>query len=148
MPWTVIYYPKDGCPPSQGWSPTRRKCTTMIEFGTYIKLTKLIIGQNCHGWSPPIIPRMVTHQKEVYCRLRILQLNLTHKTNIRWQLPWMDSPSPGWPPTIARMVINHPKYGYQPFKRWSLIFQIMVPNDPQNGHPSSSEWSTRQGVWL
>ena len=33
------------------------------------------------GWSPPN-PRMVTHQKEVYYRLGISDLDLTHKTNL------------------------------------------------------------------
>ena len=32
------------------------------------------------GWSPTI-PSMVNHQKEVYYRLRIENLELTHKIN-------------------------------------------------------------------
>ena len=51
-----------------GWcSPTnlrmvtqRRKCTDM-EFGTYTLLTKLTLGDNCHGKSPSI-HRMVIHK--------------------------------------------------------------------------------------
>ena len=40
------------------------------------------------GWSLTN-PRMVTHQKEVYFKLEIWQLNITHKTNTRGHLPWM-----------------------------------------------------------
>ena len=48
---------------------------TDFEFGTYTFLTKLTPGDNCHGWSPTI-PRMVTHQKDVYYRLGLaLRLN-------------------------------------------------------------------------
>ena len=54
-----------------------------------------------------------------------------------------DFPSPGWPPPIAWMVIHHPKYDYQPFKRWSTIFQITVPNDPQDGQTPSPRKVTR-----
>ena len=63
---------QEGHPPTQGWSPSRRKRTTNVEFGNYTILTKLTLGDNCHGWSPTIhrmVPtnlRMVTHQKEVY----------------------------------------------------------------------------------
>ena len=55
----------DGHPPTKGWSPARRKYTTDSEFGTYLYLTKLRPGDNCHGRSPTT-PRMVTHFKEVY----------------------------------------------------------------------------------
>ena len=34
-----------------GWSPIRRKGTTDMEFGNYALLTKLTLGDNCHGWS-------------------------------------------------------------------------------------------------
>ena len=38
----------------------------------------------------PTNPRMVTNQpKDVYYRLGIWHLHFTHKTNTRWQLPWM-----------------------------------------------------------
>ena len=60
----------------------------------------------------PTNPRMVTQQKEVYYRLGIRQLHLTHKTNTRWHMPWMvtyhpyegDPPTQGWSPTNPRMV--------------------------------------------
>ena len=60
------------------------------------------------GWLPTK-QGMVTHQEEVYCRIGIWHLNLTHKTNIRWQLPWM--------------VTHHPKDGHQK----------MVTHFPNNG---------------
>ena len=37
-PRMVSHQPKDGQPPTQGWSPTRRKCTKDLEFGTYTLL--------------------------------------------------------------------------------------------------------------
>ena len=39
--------------------------------------------------------------------------------------------------TIARMVIHHQKYGHQLSRRWSPNFQMMVPNDPQDGQTPS-----------
>ena len=30
----VSHQPKDGQPPTLGWSPTKKKCTTDLEFGT------------------------------------------------------------------------------------------------------------------
>ena len=50
---------------------------------------------------------MVTHQKEVYYRLRIWHLDLTHKTKTR-----PDDNLYGWSPTIPRMVTHHPKDGH------------------------------------
>ena len=65
-PRMVTHQHKDGHPPNQRWSPTWRKCTTDMEFGTYTLLTKIRLGENYHGWSPTN-PRMVTHQpKEVH----------------------------------------------------------------------------------
>ena len=57
----VTHQSKNGHPLTLGWSPTRRKCTTDLEFGTYTLLSKLTPGDNCHGWSPTI-PRRVTRQ--------------------------------------------------------------------------------------
>ena len=57
---TVTYHPLEGHPPTHGWSPTKRKCTTDLEFGTFTLLTKLTLGDNCHGWSPSI-HRMITY---------------------------------------------------------------------------------------
>ena len=61
IPWRVTRQPKeDGHQPTQGWSPTKRKCTTDLQFGIYTLLTKLTLGDNCYGWSPSI-HRMVPH---------------------------------------------------------------------------------------
>ena len=57
-PRMVTHQPKDGHPPNQRWSPTWRKCTTDMEFGTYTLLTKLTSVDN---WSSTN-PRMVTRQ--------------------------------------------------------------------------------------
>ena len=48
----------DGCPPTQGWPPTKRKYTTDMEFTT--KLKKLKPSDNCHG-QLSTIPMIVTH---------------------------------------------------------------------------------------
>ena len=65
--------PQDGRPPSKGWSPNRKNCTTTMCFGTYTKLIKLITGGICHGWSP-IIRMMVPHQpKDSYLPKEKLQ---------------------------------------------------------------------------
>ena len=48
-------------------------------------------------------------------------------------------------PTLVRMVIHHTKYGHQRYKRWSHIFQIKVPDDPQDGQrPSQGGSLTNQ----
>ena len=76
---------------------------------------------NCHGW---LFPRMVTrhpkdghppsktYQKEVYYRLEIWHMDLTHKIKTRLKLLWMVShhqqdgllPSKGWLPTIQNLT--------------------------------------------
>ena len=63
---------------------------------------------------------MVTHQKEVYYRLRISNLDLTHKTKARWKPPWMVTyyskgghpPTKGWSPTNPRMVTHQKELLY------------------------------------
>ena len=102
------------------------------------------------GWSPTI-PRMVPQQREVYYKLGIYYLNLTHKTIFIQQLPWMvtnqpqEGPTPKacyrlgvWhltdktnncqrcSPAIPRMVTHHPKDGHSQSKIWSLPFPKMV----------------------
>ena len=32
LSWMITYHPKDGHPPTKGWSPNRRKYTTDSEF--------------------------------------------------------------------------------------------------------------------
>ena len=58
IPRGVTHQPEDGHSPNQRWSPTWRKCTTDMKFGTYTLLTKLTHVDNCHEWSPTIL-RMV-----------------------------------------------------------------------------------------
>ena len=96
IPRRVTRQPKDGHPPPQGWSPTRRKCTTFLEFGICTLLTKLTPGDNCHRWSSTIPKmvhptqgwstnnlRMVTHQRGVCSIQGIWHLDLTYQTNTR-----------------------------------------------------------------
>ena len=61
MPWRVSHQPQNGHPATRGWSPTRRKCTTDMKFGTQTLLTKWTLVDNCHGWSPTI-HWMLAHQ--------------------------------------------------------------------------------------
>ena len=49
-----------------GWSPAKRKCISDLEFGNYTLLTKLIPGDNCHGWSPTIPGRVNVQPKDGY----------------------------------------------------------------------------------
>ena len=103
----------DGHLLSQGWLPTRRKCTTIMGFGTYIKLTKLIISDNCHKWSP-IIPRMVPHQpKDGH--------------------PPSGDKGHGWGLTIPWRATHHCKDGHHPSKIWLPAFQNLVTYFPNNG---------------
>ena len=69
--------------------------------------TTLIRAHGC-SWAF-VTTHEVTHQKELYYRLGIWQLHITHKTNNRWQLP--------------RMVTYHPYYAWPPTQGWS-------PNNP------------------
>ena len=114
------------------------------------------------GWSPTN-PRMVTLQKEVYYRLGIWHLDLTHKLR-----PGDNCQS--WSPAIPRMVTNQPKDGHPPRRKydtdselgtetpknkicyrfrtwhldlshkpslgwWSPIILRMVTHQPKDGHP-------------
>ena len=59
----------------------------------------------------------------MYYRLKIWHLDLTHKIKTRWSAGW-SAPSPGWSPTIQRMVTSH-----QPCKGWSpTIPNLKVTN--------------------
>ena len=99
--------------PSQGWSPQPE--VGHQPEGSVVQTWNLALKFNSQnenqmktsmdghlpslGWSPTN-QRMVTHLKEVYCRLGIWHLYLTHKTKTRWQLPWMvpNKPKDGHPP--------------------------------------------------
>ena len=66
------------------------------------------------GWSPTN-QSMVSNPKEVQYRHGIWYLNLTHKTNTRWQLPTMDGhlPSLELSPTNQRMVDHQKEVQYR-----------------------------------
>ena len=61
----VAHQTKDGHPPTLGWSPARKKCTTDLEFGTYTLQAKLTPDYYCHGWSPTIPQRVTRQPKDV-----------------------------------------------------------------------------------
>ena len=50
-------------------------------------------------------------------------------------------PSPGWSPTIPRMVTQMPMDGHQPFQVWSPKFQQMATHHSKDSHPPSLGWS-------
>ena len=79
---------KDGHPPSKGWSPTIQRMVT----------------HHPKDGHPPF----KIYQKEVYYRLEIWNLALTHKIKTRCSAAGQP-PSPGWSPTIRRMVTHHQK---------------------------------------
>ena len=126
MPRMVTHQPKDGHPPTQGWSPTKRKCTTDLVFGTHIiSLTKLTpqVTTAMDGHLPslaglPTNPRMVIHQpKDSHpqegsviptCNLSLYSQNERQVTTA------MDGhlPSLGGSPTNPRMVSHQPKDGH------------------------------------
>ena len=92
-------------PPIQRWSPTGRKYTNNLALWLNSQNnSQATISLHGHlpslGWSTNN-PRMVTNQlkdghpnKEVYYRLSIWHLHIAHKTNTRWQLPWMVTYNP------------------------------------------------------
>ena len=149
--WHIDLRPGDNC---QEWSPTIPRMVTPQPkdghslTGSIIQTRNLALRLNSQDkdqvttarnghlssrvWSPTNL-RMVTHQKEVYYRLGIWHLDLTHKTMTRWQLPWM--------------VTYHPLDGHPPSKIWSPTFQNMVTiqklvtHQAKEGHPPSPVWS-------
>ena len=99
------------------------------------------------GWSPTN-PRMVTNQKEVYYKLGIWHLDLTHKKKAI-QLPWMVTYHP-------KDVHPQPKDGHPPeesvVQTWNLAIRFnsqnesqvstwMVTYHPYDGHPPTQGWS-------
>ena len=110
----VTYPPLEGHPPTQGWSPTRRKCITDLEFGIYTLLTKSAPGDNCHGWSPGI-PRRVSHlpkdghppegsMLQIWILAPILRPQKLGQVKIARN---GHLPSLAWSPTNPRMVTLH-----------------------------------------
>ena len=71
----------------------------------------------------PTIPRMVTHQKEVYCRHGIWHLDNSQNEH-RMHRMVTHHPKDG---------IHYPKYGHKPSQRWLPFFKRMVTNHAQNG---------------
>ena len=99
-----------------------------MELGTYTLLTKLILGDNCHGWSPTI-HRMVPHQPEdghppegIVLKTGNLAFTL-YSQKLQRMITAMDGhlPSLGWSPTNLRMV-THQKEVYYRFGIWHLYF--------------------------
>ena len=99
------------------------------------------------GWSPTN-PRMVNNQKEVYYKLGIWHLDLTHKKKAI-QLPWMVTYHP-------KDVHPQPKDGHPPeesvVQTWNLAIRFnsqnesqvstwMVTYHPYDGHPPTQGWS-------
>jgi len=91
---------------------------------------------------------MVTHQKEVYYKLGIWHLDLTHKKKAI-QLPWMVTYHP-------KDVHPQPKDGHPPeesvVQTWNLAIRFnsqnesqvstwMVTYHPYDGHPPTQGWS-------
>ena len=128
--WHVDLYkqlwPGDNC---QEWAPTILSIVTHLsEDGHPPEVSmlqirnddKLTTARNGHlpslAWSPTN-PRMITLRKDVYYRLRIWHLDLTHKMKTMGQLPGMvtyhlgDGPPPtqAWSPTI-RMYTTHSEF--------------------------------------
>ena len=78
----VTHQPKDGLPPEGSMLQNRNLA---LRLNSQDK-DQVQTARNVHlpslGWSPTN-PRMVTLQKEVYYRLGIWYLDLTHKTKTR-----------------------------------------------------------------
>jgi len=148
--------PMDGHPPPQGWSPTRGKCTTFLEFGICTLLTKLTPGKNLHGWYsaiPKMVPptqgwsptnqRMVTHQRGVCSIQGIWHSDLTYQNNTRWHLPWMVShhpweghqPTQGWSPTIGKCTTD------LEISTYTLLAKLTPDITAMDGHPPTLGWS-------
>ena len=125
-PRTVTHHLKDGHPPE----------------GSVLKTGNLYSCPQTQGWSPTN-PKMVTHQKEVYYRLVIWHIHFSHKTNTRWQLPWMVTyhpwygcpPTQGWSPTTPKMV-THQKEVYFRLVIWHIHFS----------HKTNARWQLQLGL--
>ena len=121
------HHPKDGHPPAKIYKKELYCRLEILHLDFTHKIKTRWPGDNCHGWSTTI-PRMVTnhskdgHQpskiyhKEVYYRLWIWHIDLTHKIKTRWSVMDGQPPSPGWSATIQRMVTHHPMDGHPPSK--------------------------------
>ena len=82
-------------------------------------------------------PPSKTYQKEVYYRLAIWQLELSHKIKTSWSAMDGQPPSPGWSPTIPRMVTHPPSKIYQKEKYFRLeIWHVDL------AQKNKTRWST------
>ena len=102
------------------------------------------------GHSPSKI-----YQKELYYKLEIWHLDLTHKIKTGWQLLWMVShhhqngnpPSKGWVPTIQNLmkgsVLQTWNLAHRRNQKIKTSWQLplMVGYHPLDGHPPSQGWS-------
>ena len=112
IPRMVTHQPKDGHPPEGSIMQTRNLALRLNSQNKDQVTTARNGHLSSRVWSPTNL-RMVTHQKDVYCRLGIWHLDLTQKTKTRGQLPGMVTYHPGdghpptqaWPPT-KRMYTN------------------------------------------
>ena len=103
----------------------------------------------------PTNPKMVTHQNEVYQRLGIW-----HKTNTRWQLPWMVTyhslgghpPTLGWSPIRWKCPSNLKFGNYTLLTKltpgdichgWSPMIPRRVTCQSKIGHPPTQGWLPR-----
>ena len=100
----VTHKLKDGHPPEEDVLQTLNLVLRLNSQNLYQVTTSMDGHLPSLGWSPTN-PRMVNNQKEVYYKLGIWHLDLTHKKKAI-QLPWM--------------VTYHPKDGHP---------------QPKDGHP-------------
>ena len=88
----VAHQPKYGHPPTLGWSPTRRKCTTDLEFSTYILLTKLTSGYLLTKLTPGYLPT--------------LRGSHTNPRSVAHQPKYGHPTTLGWSPTRRKCTID------------------------------------------
>ena len=109
------------------------------------------------GWSRTIL-RMVTHHKKVKWTLGIWNLDLTHKTFNRWQLPWMVPYYPWdshpatqrWSTTKRKCTVDMELGTKTSLTKitpgnnchwWSRTLPRMVIHHPKYSHQLSQRWS-------
>ena len=87
--------------------------SNIVKLQSSLTVQSKSVGQGVDFVFPPSQEQQLTtltkiYQKEVYYRLEIWNLALTHKIKTRCSAIGQPS-SPGWSPTIQRMVTHHPK---------------------------------------
>ena len=111
QPKDVHHQPKDGHPPEGNVLQTSNWALKHY-LQNYHQVTTAMHSHLLSLWWSPTNPRMVTHQKEVYYRLKIWQLNLTDRKT-------SGDSCRGWSPTILRRVTRQPWDGHPPIQEWS-----------------------------